>query len=288
MATSPPIGAIGRIISERPLKGSDLPPFGPASPGTPSGSPGPESPRASSILCWVHPEWGQRFPWLLQGITGRSPISGSGDFRIFETEGSSEAEANWSDVARFLGFSGIVHSRQVHGREILTHADPVAGLCVGEDSDGHLSEGAGVLMGVTVADCVPVYLLDPSGRGAALLHAGWRGAAAGILGHGVRLMSDRLQSAPEDFLLHLGPSICHDCYEVGPEVHTALGFAEPPGPQPVDLRGALATQALEAGLLPARITRSAFCTRCGGSPFFSHRGGESKRQMAFLGVRANA
>jgi copper oxidase (laccase) domain-containing protein len=69
-------------------------------------------------------------------------------------------------------------------------------------------------------------------------------------------------------------------------VHSALGQPEPPLPTPIDLRGVLASQALDLGLLQSHITRSAFCTLCGGSPFFSHRGGASERQMAFLGIRA--
>jgi copper oxidase (laccase) domain-containing protein len=140
-------------------------------------------------------------------------------------------------------------------------------------------------MGVTVADCVPVFLVVPGKRAAILLHAGWRGAAKGILEEGVKALGDPFDSNPEDAFLHLGPAICGSCYEVGPEVHAALGLQVPGAPTPVDLRGVLAGRAVALGIPAERITRSAFCTRCGDSPFFSHRNGHSQRQVAFLGVR---
>lgn len=284
MVLSKATSAPGRVVSEIPLTGRDVSAQGPS--GSLSLVP-PSEPDsdATSLLCWVHPEWRQRFPWLAQGITGRGPEGNSGDFRLFESEGRTEAEANWRELVRLSGFPGVLHACQVHGNEILVHDRSVSGLVVESDADGHLSERAGVLMCVTVADCVPVSLVDPHRRCVAILHAGWRSAAMGILRGGVRLMVDRLETSPENLLVHLGPSICERCYEVGPEVHTALGLPEPESPTPVDLRGVLADQALNLGVLPAHVTRSSFCTRCSGSPFFSHRGGETRRQVAFLGIR---
>src|SRR5690606_18360795 len=101
--------------------------------------------------------------------------------------------------------------------------------------DGHATRAPGLLLAVSVADCVPVSLVDPERRAVALLHAGWRGAAAGILERGLEVLAERLLARPEDLHVHLGPAICGGCYEVGPEVHRALGLPEPPAPAPVDL-----------------------------------------------------
>jgi hypothetical protein len=139
-------------------------------------------------------------------------------------------------------------------------------------------------MGVTVADCVPVFVVDPHRRVVGLLHAGWRGTAAGILEAGVSLLAGQSEAEPGNLLVHLGPAICGSCYEVGPEVHAALGLHEPGTPTPVDLRGLLAEKALDLGVMGANITRSTFCTLCGASPFFSHRGGATQRQVGFLGI----
>ena len=140
-------------------------------------------------------------------------------------------------------------------------------------------------MGVTVADCVPVFLADPTRRALALLHAGWRGVVAGVLEKGISGLGSRFGSRPRDIFVHMGPSICGTCYEVGPEVHHALGLPVPDEPTAVDLRTILGQRALSGGILEGHITVSGFCTLCPGSPFFSHRRGEGQRQLGYLGVR---
>lgn len=271
-----------RVVSEVPLSG----PSSWSVSSIPSNRNGEEGtlPSYPPLLSWVHPEWRRRFPWLVQGTTGRSPREGQGDFRLFFEGGSAAEDGIWWQLAFSLGFSGVVHARQVHGKRVLLHGIPRDGLVLGPDADGHVSSAPGVLAAVTVADCVPVFLVDPRGRGIGLLHAGWRGAAAGILEEGLAGIMDQTGAGLEDVLMHLGPGICRICYEVGVEVHQALGLPVPEGPAPLDLRGVLANRAVAQGVLPSNITRSSFCTRCGGAPFFSHRAGDLQRQVGYLGI----
>ena len=142
-----------------------------------------------------------------------------------------------------------------------------------------------MLLAVTVADCVPVYLVDPEHRAVALLHAGWRGTAAGIVEAGVATLAAQFGTLPTDLHLHLGPAICGDCYEVGPEVFRALGLSEPSGPEPVDVRAVLTGQAHALGVRHGRVSFSGACTLCGDGGYFSHRRGDRERQVAFLGIR---
>lgn len=274
MERNPGVAAAVRTVSEVPR--SLLP--------TREGAPA----RACSLVAWVHPEWEDRFPWLVQGTTGRCPEGGSGDFALFREGGPPASEEAWAWLREGLGFSGVAHARQVHGREVRFHGAPVTGLSLTDPADGHCTPLPGTLLAVTVADCVPVFLVDPTTRSVALLHAGWRGVAGGILREGVARMKGEFGARAEDLFLHLGPAICGECYEVGPEVHRALGVSVPPSPAPVDLRAFLVRQAMEMALGPGRVTRSAHCTRCTGSPFFSHRGGDLERQVGFLGIRPDA
>ena len=138
---------------------------------------------------------------------------------------------------------------------------------------------------MTVADCVPVFLVDPKNKIVGAFHAGWRGTVLGVLERGIEMVSSEFGSDPGDTFLHLGPAICGDCYEVGPEVHNAMGLPDPGGPKPVDIRGHLSEKALEMGIQEERLTQSAWCTLCGDSPFFSHRRGDVGRQVGFLGIR---
>jgi polyphenol oxidase len=153
------------------------------------------------------------------------------------------------------------------------------------DTDGHATSAHGLLLTVSVADCVPVLLVDASRRAVAALHAGWRGVAAGMLESGIAAMAARAGSRPGDLRVHFGPAICGACYEVGPEVPAALGLGDPGEKVLLDVRGVLVDRALAAGVDVTSITRSAWCTRCGESPFFSHRAGNAERQMAVIGLR---
>ena len=236
------------------------------------------------VPIWTHPDWAERFPWLVQGITGQ----GGGrpfDLALFGQGRPAEVMERWWALGRATGASRLVHGHQVHGAAVRVHDAGAPGLHVSEATDGHVTRIPGVLLAVSIADCVPVSLVDPESRVVVLLHAGWRGIAADILEHAIRLLALRFALDADGLHAHFGPAICGECYEVGPEVHRGLGLPEPSAPEPVDLRAVLASRAARAGLRAEHVTRSSWCTRCGETPFFSHRGGRPERQVAFLGVR---
>lgn len=239
-----------------------------------------------SGLPWVvHPEWEKAFPWLAQGTTGRGDPADPYDLALFGEAAPARAVlARWEELLRGTGFARGVHARQVHGAAVRYHPPGPPGLLVAGPCDGHATRAAGILLAVTTADCVPVSVVDPRRRAVALLHAGWRGAAAGVLERGLAVLRERAASDPGDLHVHLGPAICGRCYEVGPEVFEALGSARPAAPAPFDLRAALAERAVSAGVAAGNVTISEHCTRC-GEGFFSHRGGDAERQVGFLGLR---
>jgi len=238
------------------------------------------------VPLYVITDWSDRFPWLFAGITHAGSGPDPFDLRLFGEPASEQAPARWSDLLQVSAFETIVHARQIHETRIVIHERVGAGVQEAEGgADGHATADSGVLLAVTVADCVPVYLLDVDARAVALLHAGWRGTAAGILPRGITLFGQRWGTDPRRLLVHLGPAICGACYEVGPEVFWALGVEAPPHPAPVDLRGALAQQALAAEVPPESVTVSSLCTVCGDGNLFSHRAGRSERQVAVLGIR---
>jgi len=164
------------------------------------------------------------------------------------------------------------------------HSLGPAGLHLTRPCDGHATEDAGVLLAVTTADCVPVSMVDPIRGAVALLHAGWRGTAFGIIERGLAVLSGA-SSDRADLHVHLGPAICGSCYEVGPEVFEALGLPAPPEPEPVDLRSVMAMRVVRAGVPAEQVTRSTLCTLCDGRGLFSHRGGDGGRQAGYLGMR---
>jgi YfiH family protein len=223
----------------------------------------------------------------VQGTTRRGPGPDPFDLGIFSDASPAASVAGaWERLRVGSGCRTVVLARQVHGTAVRAHGPGIPGLHLAEACDGHVTATPGVLLAVTVADCVPVFLVDPDRRAVALLHSGWRGAAQGIMERGVQALRDRMGSAPAALRAHLGPCICGSCYEVGPEVFTALGLLAPPGPAPLDLRSVLAARAVAAGLDAARVTVSEHCTLCGDAGLFSHRRGERARQAGYLGIQA--
>jgi polyphenol oxidase len=223
------------------------------------------------------PDWPDAAPWLVHGITTRA-----GDMSLFGAAPAGEVLPRWRALRDALRCRVIVHARQVHGAEILVHDGLPDGIVIADAADGHATARAGVLLAVSVADCVPIYLVAPDVRAIALLHGGWRGIVAGIVERGIARLTRTFGATPARMLLHCGPAICGACFEVGPEVPRQLGLAA--GATHVDLRAVIARRAVEHGVPPAHVTISSLCTRCGDTPFYSHRGGCAERQIAVLAL----
>ena len=210
------------------------------------------------------PGWDALLPWLRAGTTRRADGCGSDPFGN--------------------GWRSVVRSRQVHGAMTRVHADLPVGESVVGEGDGHITRQPGLLLTVTLADCVPVFIADPVHRAVALLHAGWRGAAGGVLEQGLDAMARAFGSAPGDLFVHLGPAICGRCYEVGSEVFEALGEAPPSRPASIDLRALIRRRALAAGIGTGHLTVNTECTLCGDGRYFSHRRGDTGRHRGFIGI----
>jgi hypothetical protein len=237
-----------------------------------------ETPLPGPLPIYRHEHW-RAFPWLVHGITARGQAF---DLGLFASAPAGLVLGRYRNLAAASGFAAIALAPQEHGRTIIQHSVCAPGVLITAPADGHVASPAGPLLAVTVADCVPVYAVDAGAQRVALLHAGWRGIAAGVLEAGLSALGARV----DDIWLHFGPAICGDCYEVGPEVHEALGLPPPALHLPIDLRAILAQRATTAGVAPSRISTSVWCTRCAGSPFFSHRAGRPERQAALLGIRS--
>ena len=170
---------------------------------------------------------------------------------------------NRERLATHLGLdrTRIVMGWQRHGARIALWDHPPAATDELRDVDGHTTREPGLGLLVLVADCLPVALAG--GGRATMLHAGWRGLAAGILGKGAA-MYDEPPSAV------VGPGIGRCCYEVGVEVLEA--FADLDGVadgRMLDLRAAADAKLRAAGV--HTIEHIDRCTWCNEDMFFSHR-----------------
>lgn len=215
------------------------------------------------------------------GVTAFTTTRAAGSFGLGSQEPVAEVMNRWSalmDDCRAVGTPALASAGQIHGADIETHAVGWRGWLRGKDRDGHVTASAGVAMAVTIADCTPVFLAHPDGT-LAMLHAGWRGTAANILERGILAMRT-LGATTGELLVHFGPSICGSCYEVGPEVIEAVRGEKVAGNALLDVRANLAERAERAGCRNISISR--WCTRCHRDRFFSHRAGDTGRQLGVL------
>lgn len=173
--------------------------------------------------------------------------------------------------------------RQVHGISIAEagakHEGDYGNMAAGgfERTDGMFTGRAKAALLGMFADCVPIILADTAGGRIGVVHAGWRGTAAGASMELASRMG--LNSANSSgFIAAVGPSIGPCCYEVGSEVADAVAMKsghgcvkQRDGMVFLDLGLANELQLMGLGIGRDRISRYAGCTSCEPEDFFSHR-----------------
>jgi len=216
----------------------------------------------------------------------------------------------------------LVTLRQIHSGvvRILKTKDPVSGHAL--KGDGVITTQKNVLLGILVADCVPVLVVDPKRGAIGAFHAGWRGTAKRIVERGVGSMRAILGCEPSSLQAAIGPCIHSCCYAVGEEVidefHSQFLYADELfsevydrdpikekypllfltarapghsniGPQRhLDLMEANRRQLLHAGVPKDNIWAAEECTSCRTDLLFSHRreAGYTGRMMGVVGLIA--
>ncbi|MDA8169469.1 MAG: peptidoglycan editing factor PgeF [Nitrospiraceae bacterium] len=160
------------------------------------------------------------------------------------------------------------------------------------EADAVITDMDGVLLGVKVADCVPILLQDTVTGAIGAVHAGWRGTAQGILKNTVMKMNEACGSNPEDMLVAIGPAIRGCCYEVGRDVFEEVTKETGPGDYHetrdgryfLDLPSANMHQALSLMVPFNNIWISGACTYDNPEKFNSFRRDKgSGRQGGFIG-----
>src|SRR2546430_10767292 len=191
-------------------------------------------------------DWAERYG-LVAGITTREHGFSLG---LWSEENVGQVMTRWRAFRAAFdpAFPVTVLSHQIHGSAVRWHDELSEGWLVLDGVDGHATRTRGVLLTLTVADCVPVYLTAPTKGAVALLHAGWRGTSSGILAHGVEVLKAGAFVRAHDIIMHCGVGICGPCYEVGSEVLTRFTARAESTVGPVDLRAVFARQARELGI----------------------------------------
>ena len=148
-----------------------------------------------------------------------------------------------------------------------------------EGIDALITDVREVCIGVSTADCIPIIIYDPEHHAAGVVHSGWRGTVADIVGHAVQSMAVSYHSRPEVLKAVIGPGISLDHFEVGDEVYDQ--FAEAGYPMDriarrddkwhIDLWACCRLQLEALGVSPDHIQTAGICTYAHSADFFSAR-----------------
>jgi YfiH family protein len=244
-------------------------------------------------------------PGISHGFFGREGGRSKGDFAsnnmsIAQGDNPDLMVSNRSSAAYAMGGYGIkdlVVFRQVHSTKVVTlteRHDP--GVAI--EADAMVSNRDDLLLGILTADCSPVLLADPEARIVGAVHAGWKGAAGGILYATVMAMVS-LGADPKNIRAAIGPTISGANYEVGPETAAHIAALDasaashifvPDGKtrEHFDIPGLLTEQLFGAGV--GLVGDLGLCTYANPAKYFSHRyathnGINTGRQIAVIGLR---
>lgn len=185
---------------------------------------------------------------------------------------------------------------QVHGTNVVIAEAPRKTESPHLEADIILTDRPGVTLLMRFADCVPLFLHDPSRRVIGIVHAGWKGTVAGTVRVAVETMQSHFGTNLGDVRAAIGPSIGPDHYEVGADVvarvREAFGkdahnlLQDHNGAVHFDLWSANRLILEKAGV--RHIELSGLCTACHTEDWYSYRAekGRTGRFGAVLGLNA--
>lgn len=165
-----------------------------------------------------------------------------------------------------FGVADVWHAEQVHGGAVAVVPQAAVPGQVVAGVDALVSGAPGVLLGIHVADCGAVYLVDRVSGAVGLAHSGKKGTEANIVGATVRAMGEAFGTRPEDLVVSLAPCIRPPAYEV-------------------DFAAEIGRQVVAAGVPAGQFFDCGVCTTSDPESFYSYRRelGRTGRMLALLG-----
>ena len=185
-------------------------------------------------------------------------------------------DAAHREIRNATGFGDwpLFTAEQIHGNKIAIVDRAVASAVLsGFDGrefpgcDGIITNQRGIALGIYVADCCAVYIVDPKTPAIGLVHSGRKGTELGVITNAIRQMIERFGSAPADMIVQLSPCIRPPHYEV-------------------DFASGIIRQCRALGV--QQIHDSGTCTACDLARYYSYRAekGKTGRMLALIGLNA--
>jgi copper oxidase (laccase) domain-containing protein len=159
----------------------------------------------------------------------------------------------------------LLTSHQVHGNRVAVIDGKMANDQHFAGYDGFITNQRQTAIGVHVADCCAVYIIDPNTPAIGLVHSGKKGTELEIAGKAIEAMQQRFGSEPSDIVVQLSPCIRPPHYEI-------------------DFAAGIREQCRSAGV--KQIHDPGTCTACDLGSYYSYRAekGKTGRMLALLGL----
>jgi copper oxidase (laccase) domain-containing protein len=209
----------------------------------------------------------QAVPGLVYGFTLRVPgLEMSHD----KAEALARLDGIHREIRRNQGLTAMpfMTAEQIHGKRIAVIGPGSTSDNCFESCDGMVTNQRGVCLGIYVADCCAVYLVDPVRRAIGLVHSGKKGTELGIASNAIETMAAQFRSRPSDLIVQLSPCIRPPHYEI-------------------DFAAEIIRQCREAGV--TAVHDCGICTACDLARYYSYRAekGRTGRMLAFLALVAD-
>jgi len=182
-------------------------------------------------------------------------------------EALARLEKAHQDIRDATGFGDwpLLTAQQIHGNKIAIVNAPVESDKEFSGCDGIITNQRGVALGVHVADCCAVYIVDTKTSAIGLVHSGRKGTELGVVTNAIKQMIDRFRSDPANLIVQLSPCIRPPHYEV-------------------DFAAEIVRQSRALGV--KEIHDSYVCTACDLDRYYSYRAekGKTGRMLALIGL----
>lgn len=221
-----------------------------------------------------------------QGGVSREPFGLNLSFNVGDAEENVRTNRTMFFDALGIPSDRVAIPRQIHSN-VVQYAESPGSY---PSCDGLITDIPGIYLCVTVADCIPVLILDAKCKVVAAIHAGWRGTASMIAQVGVMKMVDEFHCKPKDMVAYIGPGAGGCCYTVGADVKEMFApqFVRIEGKEIfIDLKAAIVSQLISRGIARESIEVSPHCTIDNPSVFHSYRRDKksSGRMMGVIGLK---
>ncbi len=167
-----------------------------------------------------------------------------------------------------VGDRAFITAQQVHGHRIAVVDGATSDDRCFADCDGVITNQPNVCLGIYVADCCAVYLVDPVRNCIGLVHSGKKGTELTIAAHAIALMQEKFGAQPNNLIVQLSPCIRPPHYEI-------------------DFAAEIVAQCRAGGV--NQVHDCGICTACDLERYYSYRveKGKTGRMLALLALRGN-